>query len=51
MLGFFVFGVLATVFVAELYVMFKKEEELEKKEEHYCNCEHCHCKENNKKEK
>ena len=38
MLGFFVFGTLIAVLVAELYVMVKREERLAKKEEHKCNC-------------
>ena len=42
MLGFSVFGTLATVLAAELYVIFKKEEELEKEKEHKCNCGCCH---------
>ena len=42
MLGFFVFGTLTAVLLAELYVISKKEEELEKKEEHKCNCGCCH---------
>ena len=49
MLGFLVFGTLTAVLVAELYVMFKKEEELAKKEEHEheCNCGCCHHEEDN----
>ena len=42
MLGFLVFGTLTAVLVAELYILVKREEELEKKEEHKCNCGCCH---------
>ena len=41
MIGFLVFGTLTVVLVAELYILGKREA---KKEEHKCNCGHCHCK-------
>lgn len=48
MLGFLVFGTLTAVLVAELYVMMKKEEALEKEEhKHECNCGCCHHEEDN----
>lgn len=48
MLGFLVFGTLTAVLVAELYVMIKREEALEK-EEHECECNYgcCHHEEDN----
>jgi hypothetical protein len=43
MTGFLVFGTLTIVLVAELYILGKREAKKER-EEHKCNCSHCHCK-------
>jgi hypothetical protein len=50
MLGVLIIGGLMVVLGAEMYIMFNRESK-KNKEEHHCNCGHCHCKENNKEEK
>ncbi len=52
MLSVLVIGGFIAILGAEMYIMYNRElkKSQSEKEEHHCNCGHCHCKENKEEE-